>query len=107
MYGHERSLVNEMQNRPFALIGVNSDDLDRAQAAVRENNINWRSFQNQPEGRTTSISDDWLLYSWPTIVVLDADFKVRYRGSDCDEATAITRKLVSQLDGKTTEADGQ
>lgn len=107
LYPHERSLVEEMKNRPFALIGVNSDDLDRAQAAVRKNEINWRSFQNQPQGRETSISDDWLLYTWPTIVVLDADFKVRYRGSDCDDATAVARQLVSELDGKPVVVEGQ
>lgn len=107
LYPHERSLVEEMKNRPFALIGVNSDGLDRAQAAVRKNEINWRSFQNQPQGRETSISDDWLLYTWPTIVVLDADFKVRYRGSDCDDATAVARQLVSELDGKSVEVEGQ
>ena len=82
LYPHERSLVDEMKNRPFALIGVNSDDLDRAQAAVRKNKINWRSFQNQRKESKTSISEDWLLYTWPTIVVLDADFKVCYRGGD-------------------------
>ena len=107
LYPHERSLVVEMKDRPFALIGVNSDELDRARAAVRENNINWRSFQNQPEGRETSISEDWLLYTWPTMVVLDADFKVRYRGSNCDEATAVVRRLVSKLDGKPIAKDGQ
>ncbi|MDG1873167.1 MAG: hypothetical protein P8J27_04600 [Mariniblastus sp.] len=96
-----------MNNRPFALIGVNSDDLDRAQAAVRKNEINWRSFQNKPKGSESSISDDWLLYTWPTIVVLDADFKVRYRGGDCDEATAIALRLVSELDGKPAEFDAQ
>ncbi len=107
LYPHERSLVDQMNNRPFALIGVNSDDLDRAQAAVRKNEINWRSFQNKPKGSESSISDDWLLYTWPTIVVLDADFKVRYRGGDCDEATAIALRLVSELDGKPAEFDSQ
>ena len=107
LYPHERSLVDEMKNRPFALIGVNSDDLDRAQAAVIKNKINWRSFQNQRKESKTSISEDWLLYTWPTIVVLDADFKVCYRGGDCDEATAVARRLVSELDGKPAEVDGQ
>ena len=45
MYPHERSLVNEMKNRPFALIGVNSDkDLDKIREIVVDKNINWRSF---------------------------------------------------------------
>ena len=50
MYPHERSLVIEMKDK-LALIGVNSDSLERAKKAVKENELNWRSFQNQPEGR--------------------------------------------------------
>ena len=35
MYPHERSLVEEMKDKPFALIGVNSDpDIARAHKAV-------------------------------------------------------------------------
>ena len=37
MYPHERSLVIEMKDKPFALIGVNSDSLERAKKAVKEN----------------------------------------------------------------------
>ena len=33
MYPHERSLVIEMKDKPFALIGVNSDSLERAKKA--------------------------------------------------------------------------
>ena len=44
--------MKEMKDRPFALIGVNSDDLDRARAAVKEHQLNWRNFQNRPEGST-------------------------------------------------------
>ena len=33
MYPHERSLVKEMENKPFVLLGVNSDT-DRAKIKV-------------------------------------------------------------------------
>ena len=92
-----------MKDRPFALIGVNSDDLDRAHAAVKAHDLNWRNFQNQPEGSKTKISDDWLLNGWPTIVVLDAERRIRYRGLDCHEGTRIARQLVSAIDGRESE----
>ena len=88
-----------MKGRPFALIGVNSDDLDRAHAAVQEHGLNWRNFQNQPKGAATKISDDWLLNGWPTIVVLDAERRVRYRGLDCHEGTRVAKELVAAMDG--------
>ena len=98
MYPHERSLVEEMKGQPFVLIGVNSDDTpETAKAAVAKNELNWRSFQNEPEGRKTSHSKDWMVRGWPTVVILDADFKIRYRGHDGEEATRIAKELVSQL----------
>jgi hypothetical protein len=99
MYPHERSLVKEMQSKPFALIGVNSDDLERAKTAIAKNELNWRSFQNQPEGAKKAISDDWRVEGWPTIVILDQDFKIRYRGHDGNAATRVAKDLVEKLEG--------
>ena len=87
-----------MNGKPFALIGVNSDDLPRAKKAVEENKLNWRSFQNEHEGREVSISSDWFVSGWPTIVVLDADMKVRYRGHDGHAASDVAKKLVEELE---------
>ncbi|MFT7537813.1 MAG: hypothetical protein ACI85K_003774, partial [Hyphomicrobiaceae bacterium] len=51
MYPHERSLVEEMKDKPFALIGVNSDSsVEKAKAAIAKNSLNWRSFQNKGNG---------------------------------------------------------
>ena len=44
MYPHERSLVQRLQDKPFALIGVNSDPKERVRAALERENITWRSF---------------------------------------------------------------
>ncbi len=93
MYPHERSLVKEMSDKPFALIGVNSDELEKARTAVKEKNLTWRSFQNSVEGQDT-ISETWVIEGWPTIVILDTDGKIHYRGHDGDEATKVAEKLV-------------
>ena len=97
MYPHERSLVEEMRDKPFALIGVNSDSLDRAKKAVEENKLNWRSFQNQEAGRKAKISDDWSVQGWPTIVVLDAEMKIHYRGHNGNKATEVAEALVAKM----------
>ncbi len=100
MYPHERSLVEEMKDKPFALIGVNSDkELARAKKAVAENKLNWRSFQNQPAGQDRPISADWAVKGWPTIVVLDAEMKIHYRGHDGEEATKVAKDLVAKATG--------
>ncbi|MFO1077014.1 MAG: thioredoxin-like domain-containing protein [Planctomycetota bacterium] len=101
MYPHERSLVEEMKDKPFALVGVNSDKTPEvAKAAIAKNNLNWRSFQNEPAGAERKISDDWAIKGWPTIVVLDAEMKIHYRGHDGEEATKVARELVAKLTAK-------
>ena len=58
MYPHERSLVEEMQDKQFVLLGVNSDKLDRAKKAVAENKLNWRSFHAGEQGTHVLGLDD-------------------------------------------------
>jgi hypothetical protein len=97
MYPHERSLVEEMKDKPFALVGVNSDKtVEVAKAAIAKNNLNWRSFQNVRPGKP-DIATDWAVNGWPTIVVLDADGKIRYRGHGGDEAGKTAKQLVDAL----------
>ena len=100
MYPHERSLVEEMKDKPFALVGVNSDkDVATAKKAIADNQLNWRSFQNQPAGAKRAIAKDWAIKGWPTIVVMDAEMKIRYRGHSGDEATKVAKELVAAMDG--------
>ena len=89
MYPHERSLVKQLSNNKFALIGVNSDqDLAELKKVVREKNITWRSFQNE-QGDSSSISERWNITGWPTIYVIDEKGMIRYhnvRGAALDDA---------------------
>jgi len=104
MYPHERSLVEEMQHKPFVLVGVNSDStIERAKKAIEENGLNWRSFQNKPKGAEKAISDDWAVQGWPTVVILDAEMKVHYRGHDGDAAIKVAKGLVEKMTTKKGE----
>ncbi len=98
MYPHERSLVEEWKDKPFALIGINSDPLEKAKTAVVEKNLTWRSFQNEPEGSSQKISTAWQVQGWPTVLVLDANMKICYRGHDGNEATDVARKLLAAME---------
>lgn len=86
-----------MEGRPFALVGVNSDSLKKAQEAVKKNELNWRSFQNERKDMP-AIADDWKVAGWPTIVVMDAKGIIRYRGHDGHAATEMAAKLVTKLE---------
>ena len=101
MYPHERSLVKRLADKPFALIGVNSDpDLDVLRPRLAEENITWRSFWNGPDGIQGPISTSWGVRRWPTIYVLDANGVIRFknvRGERLDEAVDT---LLEELEAK-------
>lgn len=92
MYGHERSLVEKMQGRPFVLLGVNSDKkLSRAKKAVKENNLNWRSWQNQGKN-DKKISSKFEIRGWPTIFLIDHNGVIQsktLRGRQLDKALEV------------------
>ena len=78
MYPHERSLVEKMKGKPFALIGVNSDSKEKVQAALKRENITWRSFWDG--GKTGGpIATQYGVRSWPTIYVIDHEGIIRYK----------------------------
>jgi hypothetical protein len=98
MYPHERSLVKKMADKPFALVGVNSDqDLKALKPVLEEENISWRSFWNGPKGTGGPISDEWNVQGWPTLYVIDHKGVIRHKwvGSPGNEKLdAALDKLV-------------
>jgi hypothetical protein len=80
MFPHERSLVKQLEGKPFALIGVNSDkDKEKLKEKSEAAGITWRSFWNGPEGTGGPISKEWNVRGWPTLYVLDAQGVIRYK----------------------------
>ena len=98
MYPHERSLVKQLAEFPFALIGVNSDDdRDYIRETVKEKNITWRSFWNGPDGPGGPISAKWNVKGWPTIYVLDDKGVIHYKGHGGPEIDETIEKLLAEM----------
>jgi hypothetical protein len=104
MYPHERSLVKKMADKPFALIGVNSDRDPKALKDVLEKEeITWRSFWNGEKGTQGPISSDWMVQGWPTLVVIDHKGVIRHKWVGGNgELDSVLDKLVEEAekDGK-------
>ena len=80
MYPHERSLVEKLKDRPFALVGVNSDsDLDKLKPRLEQEKITWRSFWNGEKGTHGPISEAWRVTGWPTTIVIDHEGVIRHK----------------------------
>ncbi len=101
MFPHERSLVKEMESKPFALVGVNSDpDKEVLKKAMEKDQITWRSFWDRTTGGP--IASTWNIHGWPTLYVIDHKGVIRHKwlGSPgdkvLDEALA---KLVKDAQG--------
>jgi hypothetical protein len=87
-----------MKDKPFALIGVNSDkNVATAKKAIETNKLNWRSFACGPEGTGGPIPKAWAVTGWPTIVVMDEHMTIHYRGHSGPEATEVAKKLVAKM----------
>lgn len=92
MYPHERSLVKRLESKPFALVGVNSDDdREHLKEAMKKEGVTWRSFWDGG-GVHGPIATQWNVRGWPTAYVLDSKGVIRYRwidGKDLDEAVDL------------------
>lgn len=75
---HERDLVAKYKDKPFVLVGVNSDDETQAKLTIEREKMSWPMFW---DGGSSSgpIATDWRVEAWPTMYVIDPEGIVRHR----------------------------
>ncbi len=101
MFPDERSLVNRLAGKQFALIGVNSDtDQEMIKKRLKEHRISWRSFWNGPKGTNGPISKAWKVRSWPDIYVLDEAGVIRYKGVKGKAMDDAVDTLLAEMEKK-------
>lgn len=107
MWPHERSLVKDMENKPFALIGVNTNAYtsEKLKEVMDKEKLNWRSYADtnvEKTGRLGPISTAWNLQGTPTLFVIDHQGVIRYRWLGGPGEAAIDRaleKLIKEAEG--------
>ncbi|MHB8520805.1 MAG: peroxiredoxin family protein [Limisphaerales bacterium] len=86
MYPHERSLVKRLQDKPFVLLGVNSDPKDHLKQTIKKEQMTWRSWW---DGGSSGgpIASQWGVHGWPTLYLIDRQGMIRseFVGSPGDE----------------------
>ncbi|HEY7327266.1 MAG TPA: thioredoxin-like domain-containing protein [Gemmataceae bacterium] len=108
MYPHERSLVKAMGDKPFVLLGVNSDQSkDVLKKVIADEKMTWRSWW---DGGSTGgpIATKWNVHGWPTLYVVDHKGIIRHKwvGSPGDKVLDESlNKLVkvAEKDAKKTD----
>ena len=97
MYPHERSLVKRLENKPFVLLGINSDPKERLREAMKRENITWRSWW---DGGDTNgpIAKAWNVSGWPTIYILDHKGTIRFKGPRGEAMDKAVDQLLAEMD---------
>jgi peroxiredoxin len=101
MYPHERSLVKKLENKPFALLGINSDDTkETLKKTIAKEEMTWRSWF---DGGSTNgpIATKWNVSDWPTLYVLDHKGVIchKWSGSPGDKVLdEAIEKLVKEAE---------
>ena len=99
MYPHERSLVKRMQNKPFALLGINTDQSrPHVKEVLKKENITWPSWFDG--GTSGPIDTAWEIDHWPTIYVLDAKGIIRHIDIGAEELDKAVNELLKETDAK-------
>jgi hypothetical protein len=74
----EREMVKRLADRPFTLLGINSDESRSAlQASIERAKITWPNIY---EGKPREISKRWNVRFFPETYVLDQNGVIRLRG---------------------------
>jgi RNA polymerase sigma factor (sigma-70 family) len=100
---HERALLERFQGRPFAIVGVNGDEIDKFDRELLTTHaITWRSFQNVRPNQK-SIGREWNLTAWPELYLIDHTGKIRRHWIGApppDELDHEVARWVAAAEGK-------
>src|SRR5215471_4330158 len=100
MYPHERSLVKKLADKPFVLLGVNSDeDRENVKKVIEKEQMTWRSWWNGG-GTDGPVQTAYNVSHWPTIYLLDHEGKIRYIDVRDKKLEEAIDELLAQIEKK-------
>jgi thioredoxin family protein len=96
MLPHEKTLVKRLQDKPFALIGINSDgEAAKVKEILQKNEITWRQAIDKSTGGP--LATRWNIQGWPTIYVVDAKGVIRFRDVRDQAMEDAVMKLLDEV----------
>ena len=99
MYPHERSLVERLKDKPFVLLGINSDPKKNILAAMKREKITWPFFWDG--GNTNGpIAKKYGVRGWPTIYVLDHKGVIRHKNVRGEQMDQAVDELLKELEAE-------
>jgi hypothetical protein len=101
-----------MQDKPFALIGVNINchDPKTLKAVMDKEQLTFRSFTDEANGQGLGvIGSAWNLFGTPTVFVLDHKGVIRYRQigiPDKQAVDGVLKKLIREAEASDKKEKG-
>src|SRR5437660_1750988 len=102
MYPHERSLVKKFEGKPFAILGINSDqDRKKLQSVLLKEEITWRSWW---DGGSTQgpIATTYRVRGWPTLFFLDHKGVIRVGPVHHANLEGVVTALLAEMEKEKT-----
>jgi thiol-disulfide isomerase/thioredoxin len=98
---HEREMAEKYKDKPVALLGVNCD-ADRAEAikVMKKEGITWPNWYDGEPGEGP-IAKTYHIQGYPTVMVIDAEGKLRSKNGRGKSLEAIVDKLLTEMQSKT------
>jgi Thioredoxin-like len=97
MYPHERSLVKKLADKPFVLLGINSDpDREALKKVVEKEQLTWRSWWDAKDDGP--IATAYNVSAWPTLHLIDHKGVIRYFNLGSTKIDEAIDKLLAELE---------
>ena len=86
-------MVKKFHGRPFTVIGVNHDPLEKLRALQADGTVTWQNFSD-PDNQ---LAGEFRVGSWPLVYVLDGERKIHYAGALGSFAELTAEALLSEI----------
>jgi peroxiredoxin len=85
-------LERKFQGRPFVVLGVNHDSLEKLRSMEADGIVSWRNFSDP----SNQLAGEYRVGSWPLVYVLDGERKIHYAGAPGSFAELTVDALLSE-----------
>jgi peroxiredoxin len=87
------ALQTRFKGKPFAVIGVNNDPLEKLRVLQADGTVPWPNFTD-PDNK---LSQNYRVGTWPLVYVLDGERKIHYSGAPGSFAELTAEALLSEI----------
>jgi len=95
-YPHNRELVKRLEEKPFVLLGVNSDrDKETIKTAMAKEENTWRYWFDG--GKSGQIAKKYNIQGWPTFYLVDHKGVIRLRSVGAPDSADLDKALDELL----------